>query len=115
MNTAPRLRWDGMDRRLTNYGCGLLGLENDRRAFWQSLATVAGRRAELPDLMSDDDLADISRLTRGWYRVQTRHADNGPYQSIAWPADYLSIGPTDEIEEFDLYGRRRNVWGTYGP
>lgn len=57
MNTTPRLRWDGADRRLTNYGCGLMGLENDRLAFWQSRATVAGRRAELPELTDLDALA----------------------------------------------------------
>lgn len=75
MNTAPRLRWDGMDRRLTNYGCGLLGLENDRRAFWQSRATLTGQRAEVPDLVDLTALAISLRKTWAmayWWGLVTR-------------------------------------------
>lgn len=63
MNTTPKLNWEGRVVRLTNYGCGLIGLENDARAFWQSRMTVTGRQAPAPVLVDLKALARSIRAT----------------------------------------------------
>lgn len=63
MNTTPRLNWEGRDVRVTNYGCGLQGRKNDEAAFWQSLATVSGRRSDPLQLTDVRSLASDIRWT----------------------------------------------------
>lgn len=47
MNPTPRLNWNGyIGEAAPNTGCGLLAMENTAIAFWQSLGTLVGRRAE---------------------------------------------------------------------
>jgi hypothetical protein len=51
-------------RELTNPGCGRLAMQTRERAFWQSRMTVAGGRAEPPELT---DLEALARAIRaGW-------------------------------------------------
>lgn len=58
MNDTPML----YRRELTNPGCGLLAMQTRERAFWQSRMTVAGGRAEPPELTDLEALARAIRL-----------------------------------------------------
>lgn len=59
MNPSPRLH--GAD--ITPPTDGILAMRNVEDAFWQSRMTLAGRRAELPNLVSLHDLARKIRAT----------------------------------------------------
>lgn len=53
MNDQPML----YGRPVVNTGCGRLAMQTRERAFWQSRMTVAGGRAEPPELTDLEALA----------------------------------------------------------
>lgn len=75
MNYFPIL----MGQQVRNDGCGKLANENRIRSFWQSLMTLAGNRAEPPQL------TDITALAQQIRReVAAQHA-------------YLTTRPEDSL------------------
>jgi len=64
MNTIPRINYKGHVALLDNHGCGRTGLQNDAMSFWQSRMTLAGQRAELPQLTDLRELAAKLREAR---------------------------------------------------
>lgn len=64
MNDTPRVRHNGVEQLVTNYGCGRIAYDNMIRAFWQSRATTAGQVAPCREIVNLEELAKTARS--GW-------------------------------------------------